>query len=452
MTRVSISCRSSGKVNSYSFSSSSFRLWLRNEEIEEIDLKQALDFPNLKEIYLDNNMLRAIDLTPLASCQKLEVLSFANNILESINLFPLTRCSNLRWLSLSNNRLTSLNLTPLSRCSRLENLYLSGNEYNTLDLKPLRRCTELREITVSQDDDGGFLTRDAAINISHLALLKKLSKLTISKSHPVTMSLLSNRFQRIPDTVAQYLNQETYISIEDIVSNRIERSGRKNAIASLEEEIENLDPQYWLPLRKDFLKPLGLEVLAGHDGDLSLLFDDSSHPKNWRDEVIHRAANAIENGSLSTLYNLDEFDDANANLVKLKAAILESRSNEIKYPKVYVCERCADLREIWYTAWGLKILTELRHWIFATSGPDLIELRDMLRQIGFDLRFTPVKLREPWPKAANEPSHLVKRAILGSAERTTSNEMKTKATKCILSSEIHPLRGELENIILDIYG
>ncbi len=433
----------SDKEQAYLFDENVTRIWLRNQGISTFDLESLIPLSNLRELYLDNNELETLNLEPLAKHGGLQVLSLAENRLSSVDLAPLSRCKNLTWLSLSKNKLDTIDLSPLAGCESLENLYLGGNNFTSVNLKPLARCRSLTEIVLSSDINDSL---DTIIDLTHLVPLKNLQKVGLYKLERVSLGLQAHQFKRVPQAVTQCLEKCRNVSIEDIVKSRIDLMGPRKGLESLEQEIDRIDSQHWLDVRRDIFRPLGLDVIAGFDGQLSELAPNK-RMKKWKENVIVKATKEIAKGSRSILLNLEELDMKNGIHANLHSAILENRINESKQAQIYVCEGCADLREIWYSAWGFKLLSKRRTWIFSTTGKPLIDLRNSIRNLGFDLVFVPVKIRDPWPSISNEPSSLLIRAILGSADRTASEAVKKRALSCILKSALHPLRGEYERIV-----
>ncbi len=443
MVRYAVSGVASGKEQAYLFEDSVRRIWLRYQGLSYFDLESLNPLSNLRELYLDFNELETLNLEPLSSHGGLRVLSLAMNRLSTINLSPLSRCKNLTWLSLSKNKIDTIDLTPLSRCENLENLYLGGNDFTSMNLKPLAKCKSLREIIISSDTNDSL---DTVIDLTPLVPLKNLQKVGLYKLERASLGLQVHQFKRVPQGVSQVLKKCRNVSIEDIVRARIESLGPRKGLESLEQDIDRIDSQHWLEVRKDVLRPLGLDVIAGFDGQPSELAP-RKRMKKWEENVLLKASKEVAKGSRSTLFNLEDLDMKNDIHAKLHSAILENRLNEIEKAKIFVCEGCADLREIWYTAWGFKLLSERKTWIFSTTGRPLIDLRNSLRDLGFDLEFVPVRIRDPWPTLSNEPSPLLRRAILGSADRTASKDVKKRALSCILKSALHPLRGEYERIV-----
>jgi hypothetical protein len=446
LTRYAISGVAAGKEQAYLIEEGMSRIWLRDQNLTHFDFESIQRLPNVREIYLDFNDIGDVNLKPLSNHNSLQVLSLAANQIKSIDLTPLRNCRNLKLLSLTDNRLETIDLSPLARCDNLEYIYLSGNRFSAPDLAPLANTRQLKEIILSKDIDDSL---DTIVNLTPFIHLRKLKKIGLHKLERVSLGIQAAQYRRIPAGVSACLSKCRNVTVEQMVNSRIDTLGPRGGIESLEEELDMVDTKYWYFVRKSVLAPLGLEVIAGYDGRISELAP-IKRMKNWEERVLIKASEAIAEGSRSTLMNLEDLDLDNGIHAKLHSAILESRLSELEHVSVFVCEGCVDFREVWYTAWGYKFLTKYGIWIFGTSGKLLIGLRDDLRKLGFEIEFVPVKIRDPWPTAKNEPSTFLRRAILGSADRTALPKMKKKAMQCILKSSLHPLRGQYERIVTEL--
>ncbi len=446
MTRYAISGVASGKEQAYLVEESMSRVWLRNQNLSYFDFKTLQNLPNVKEIFLDFNDIEEVNLQPLSKLKSLQVLSLAGNRIKSIDLSPLKNCRKLKLLSLTDNQLEAIDLSPLSRCDNLEFLYLSGNRFSAPDLRPLTNARLLREIILSKDVTDSL---DTIVDLTPFVHLKRLKKIGLHRLERVSLGIQAVQFRRRSAGVSACLSKCRNVTIDQMVKSRIDSLGPKKGLESFEEELDMIDTKYWYLIRRSVLAPLGLDVIAGYDGRISELAP-IRRMKNWEESVLIKASEEIAKGSRSTLLNLEDIDMDNGIHVKLHSAILESRLNELKQVRVFVCEGCVDFREVWYTAWGYQFLTKYGIWIFGNSGKMLIGLRDDLRKLGFDLEFVLVKIRDPWPTAKNEPSTFLRRSILGSADRTALPKMKKKALQCIMKSHLHPLRGQYERIVTEL--
>ncbi len=446
MARYTISGIASDADRVYLVEDSTKRIWLSNEELIHIDLESIEIHPEISEIYLDNNNIGSIDLKPLSDFTSLEVLSLGQNIIQSIDLSPLHKCNELRWLNLSNNRLTEIDFSPLADCENLQNLYLSGNRFSSIDLKPLEKCKELREVVFSKSIDDSL---DITINLTPFLTARRLRKIGLYENERVTLGLKANQLRNIPAAISQCLKKCRNSSVDQIVLSKIESLGPQRGLEALEQDIHDMSAEYWFSVQKDVLRPLGLEVIAGFDGEISKLAP-IRRIKDWESRVIVKASEAIEKGARTTLLDLDNLNLEIGSHVMLHSAILKNRLDELNSVKVYVCEGGADLREIWYTAWGFNFLSKVRAWIFAPTGNYLIKLRNMLRELGFELEFIPIRIKDPWPRPTNEPSEMLRGVILGSAERSADPNIRNRVMSYILKNEHNPLLGEYEKIVREL--
>lgn len=114
---------------------------------ERIDLRQlglvSLDLAPLKEweytnrirfLILRENYLNEIDLRPLKYFTDLEVIALDRNSIRKIDLSPLKHCKRLNKLYLYHNFLTKIDLKPLENLESLAGIFLHGNPLFKIDL------------------------------------------------------------------------------------------------------------------------------------------------------------------------------------------------------------------------------------------------------------------------------------------------------------------------------
>ncbi len=434
------------------FDSSTRRVFLAGQDLTTVNLCDIGKMSNLESLILDNNRLHSVDLSCLESLNSLTTLSLAENRIEEIDLRPLAKCRELAWLSLSGNLLKEIDLGPLAKCAELERLFIGGSKMEVIDLAPLSSCPRLKEVVISRDGDPGFDAIEKAIDLSPLVTNRRLRRIQAAREHYVTLGLVGKSLAYVPRAINVCLKHSRNVSVEEIVSEQIRTLGPVKGVAKLENEVNRLDPSYWYSVRRDVLRPLNLEPLAGFDGSISELMKQVKLDSDWADLVTAKAADIIAAGSSSILFDLDQIPMTLPSHGKLRAAVLENRTSEIKNARIFVCENCADLREVLYTAWGFKVLSQMGNWVFGTSGNQLIRLRDNLRELGFGLTFVPVQLRDRWPRPRNEPSLKIRQTILGHIDRNAKTDLKEKALKCLANSELHPLRSVAEVMLSEVYG
>lgn len=453
MSRILITGYEGSFPRVFSFESTTEYVSINNTSINRIDLSEAHRMNKLQFLDISQNKIDQVNLKQLSRCYNLSSLNLSHNWVESIDLSPLSNCSRLSWLSLSSNHISSIDLRPLSKCKELEYLFLSSNRFEKLDLSPLAQCPNLRELGITTAGDPGFYDIENALDLRPLIGLRRLKKIHISRTHYATLGVTQKTIQEKPRGITEVLKKCKNVTIERLVNHRIKKHGLVKGITSLENEISHLPSSYWYSVREQVLEPLGLSIIAGYDGRISeLVKGTEKQGKDWANQVIARAADEISKGATTILFDLDTIPMTLPSHGKLRAAILESRSNEIREARIFVCERCVDFREVLYTAWGFQMLKGEGQWIFGTSGKQLIDLRDRLRNLGFGLIFKSVKIKDTWPNPRNEPSLKIRQSILGYIDRYAKPLLKDKAMQCILKSNLHPLRNEIEKIMTEIYG
>ncbi|MFW9920777.1 MAG: leucine-rich repeat domain-containing protein, partial [Candidatus Thorarchaeota archaeon] len=428
---------------------------LNDTSLNRIDLSELHRLGKLKSLDLSGNKIERIDLKYLERCHELSSLNLSNNCLTDIDLSPLTKCKKLAWLSLSQNQISHIDLMPIGRCDELEHLLIHGNRFEEIDLSPLSSCRSLRELAITTEGDPGFDEVETALDLRPLSGLRRLKKVHIAKKHHVTLGLTQVALREKPRGVSEAIKRSKNVSVEKLVKHQAKKRGIVKALMDLEDDIADLPASYWYTVRRHILKskPYELEIISGYDGRISDLVKEAlAEGKDWGNLTIAKVADEISKGASSILFDIDEIPMTLPSHGKLRAAILASRTNEIREARIFVCEKCVDFREVWYTAWGFRMLKQEGQWIFGTSGSQLIELRDRLRELGFGLTFKQVKIRDEWPSPRNEPSMKVRQTILGFVDKHAQSSLKDRAMQCILKSPLHPLRIELERIMTEIYG
>ncbi|MCK5049255.1 MAG: leucine-rich repeat domain-containing protein, partial [Candidatus Heimdallarchaeota archaeon] len=101
------------------------------------------NFPALEALYLRDNQISEVNLTIFQYSDQFKVLDLSNNILKEIDLRPIRYIPNLSHLYLEDNGLTDLDLMPLEQCKNLEALYLGGNIFQSLNIEFLFNLSKL---------------------------------------------------------------------------------------------------------------------------------------------------------------------------------------------------------------------------------------------------------------------------------------------------------------------
>ena len=325
-----------------------------------------------KKIDLTMRAARKIDLSNLRVCNKLVILNLANNMLEELDLLPLSGISTLSEIYLENNHLPSLDLWPLSACESLTKLNLTHNRLQSLDLTPvLVRAHVLLDssVVISADNILRFLLSTKELGERFLLV----------------------RPDRAPWTAPPVL---IWVSYNELAK-KMEWSAIRGRIMTVLSQISRND---WYPVQRGLLSGLGMEELAGFDGDPSNLLDKTDDSMDYEaakraifDRAIELLDEQIANNGPTLFLDTEVMKDTRAS--KLIEKIIEARRREIENTTVLTKGSTSLMNSLWLTHYGFKILDALnvgvRHF-----GDELEEIRKSLDNLGFVLKTRKVESLE----------------------------------------------------------
>ena len=110
------------------------------------------NFPALEALYLRDNQIVDVNLTIFLYSDKLKVLDLSNNLLKEIDLRPVKYIPNLSHLYLEDNGLTELELMPLEQSHNLEELFLGGNTFQSLNIEFLFNLSKLIVLGLGENE------------------------------------------------------------------------------------------------------------------------------------------------------------------------------------------------------------------------------------------------------------------------------------------------------------
>jgi hypothetical protein len=331
-----------------------------------VDLSQLPNLPDLRVIDLSCNRLESIDLTPLARCRQLQVLNLCENRLSEVNLLPLADCKLQEYLYLNHNKFSYLDLLPLTLCKKLHRLELEGNSLNFYMFGP-------------------FLISDIH---SRTSVMEK-PKLSSQLKYP----LLSDRLLAFILSSANmpWLNQ--FVVNREIqwydYSKLVQQCGWKRVQVHMLSMVDLLSDDIWVEGQYEFFKTLGFSELAGFDGDLSSLMSKISPTLDY--EEVREKFHDLIIDSLFTQFNQNgctHFFDTHAMSIT-KASILipkllSRRSKEMERITLQIKKNKINLRPLWLTSYGFKILSILG-MSTSTNMKGFQKVRKGLKRLGFSI-------------------------------------------------------------------
>jgi len=325
-----------------------------------------------KKIDLTMRAARRIDLSNLRKCTNLVFLNLANNMLEELNLLPLSGNSTLTEIHLENNHLPSLDLWPLGTCKSLTRLNLTNNRLQSLDLTPILV--------------GSHVFLDSSVVISADNILRFL----------YTTRELGERFLLVRPDRAPWTAPPVIIWVSyDELAKKMEWSTIRERILTVLSQISEND---WYSIQKGLLSGLGMEELAGFDGNPSKLLDNTDDSMDYEsarraifDRAIELLDEQITNNGPTLFLDTEAMKETRASRLIVK--IIEARKTEMENTTVITKGSTSLMNSLWLTHYGFKILDALnvgvRHF-----GAELDEIRKSLDDLGFVLKTSEVSSLE----------------------------------------------------------
>ena len=408
------------------------QLHLGFNQLKTIDLTPLSSCQNLQILYLRGNQFQTIDLTPISSCINLSYLHLDENNLQNIDLAPISSCANLQKLDLRGNQLLSIDLSPLSSCVNLQELALNHvidieNNWQKIDLGPLSSCVNLRELVVGSD-------KTVSIDISPLSSCSKLSILRLGGGPDNFIDLLPL------NSCEEFIGIEFYgdhalVDITPISLRRIGIRGKYNRrdlscvswippyIDVVDKDLQKLLLEsdqyvhilYRRPLRQypwsflykviekehfqhnfrvqhDMCQALGLGTYGFVDYDLTDTFLSVS-PETSTNEAQEKVANAlveaiaasVDRDGPTTGLDIENLFSKHGEIVSRTQRIIELRNKELERVTVSMNEREVDLKELWLTAYGYRVLMALGMSL-TTDSEGLKKITGAFDTLGYELK------------------------------------------------------------------
>ncbi|MGY5857979.1 MAG: leucine-rich repeat protein [Candidatus Thorarchaeota archaeon] len=327
-------------------------LWHNN--LQNIDLSPLINCSSLEKIHLHENQLQIIDLTPLNSNNKIRELALSDNQLETIDLTPLAAHTGLTKLFLYNNSIKTIDLSPLSSCSNLEMVTLRGNKLSDVDLTPFASCPSLRFLVLRGNPliplDVTPLTGDPVIDFETLGT-SWLRRRNMNYQRPAKNNPWSFLYQ-----VAQHHKSNLRVQHEILYALNLENYGFIDC--DLTEILCSISPETPTEeAREQIAKLLAVEIMR-----------------------------VVDAGGTTTGLELEGLIIKHAEIASRAQRIIELRENEMKNVVIGVNGDRRDLRELWLTAYGYKILTALNMKDFSYPVPDYVKILRALEKIGYRVK------------------------------------------------------------------
>ncbi|RDE15276.1 MAG: hypothetical protein C4K48_04320 [Candidatus Thorarchaeota archaeon] len=307
---------------------------------------------------------KRIDLSDVRMCTSLQTLDLSHNMLEELDLTPLTGCSLLKQLRIRSNHLTRLDLWPLLDCMSLSEIDISENRLQNLDLSPVFLRSSVRA--------------DSSVVLSADALLH----------YVFTQDELNRRFQLVRGDGAPWTAHPVIIWMEYAdLAHRIEWNSIKKRIDSL---LCMMTEDNWFGVQRGLLSGLGMEELAGFDGNPKQLLKGTDGNMSFKDarrvvfdNAIELLEEQLENGGPTLFLDTDRMRETRAS--KLIPGIAERRKQEVEEVILPVKGSKVNLETLWMTHYGFEILKALRLDL-TTNLEGLHIVRTSFEELGMEIQ------------------------------------------------------------------
>jgi hypothetical protein len=317
-----------------------------------------------KKIDLVMRAARRIDLSNIRECSGLEKLDLSHNMLDDLDLSPLAGNSTLQELHIQDNHLANLNLWPLVGCTKLRAIDLSDNRLRGLDITPI------------------FLTTKIRIDSSTVISADELLRFVFTKEQ------LRERFQLIRTDGAPWTAPPVimWLSYRELTQ-KFDWNGIRRRITST---LEKMPSEKWYGAQRGMLIGLGMEELAGLDGNpadlLRSTMDDMSF-KDARhiifDNTIELIESQIERDGPTLFLDMEKMRKTGAS--KLIPKIAERRREEVENACLYIKGSKVFLEELWMTHYGYQLLAASKIGL-TTDLEGLESIKSSFEELGMKIR------------------------------------------------------------------
>ena len=305
---------------------------------------------------------KRIDLSDIGRCTNLQVLDLSHNMLDELDLTPLSYCSLLRELRIRSNHLTRLDPWPLLHCINLREIDISENRLHSLDLSPVFLSALIR--------------MDSSVVLSADALLR----------YVFTRDELNRRFQLVRNDGAPWTAPPVIIWSEYAnLARNADWISIKTRIDSLLDRVTKDD---WYGVQRGLLSGLGMEELAGFDGDPRQLLRDTHGSMSFKiarrtifDNAIQLLQEQLDGGGPTLFLDTDRMRKTRAS--KLIPCIAERRKQEVEEVILPVKGSTVHLETLWMTHYGHQILKALRLGV-TTNLEGLHIVRTSFEELGIE--------------------------------------------------------------------
>ena len=339
-----------------------------------VDLTPISKCKKLRSLYIERNEMPDINLQPLENCDKLEIISLNHNRLRSIDLAPLKSCTNLKEIYINYNELDSIDLNPLASCTNLRKISLRKNQLSSINLVPLSKCVHLEELDIE-------LNNLITVDTTPLSACHNFLSLKLTGGNSSNLRFPTNVWAQLRAIAAGSSNQ---IQMQYVLLNNLHLQRFGMIDSPILNEISNIPPDTPIETVKEVVKSI----------------------------LIQKMCDQIDRGGTTIGLEIDEIvkEGKYADLIVRAKKVTDLRQEEMNRVEVTwnedmwegrVCSDSPndgpdkyDLRALWLTAYGNKILRDL-NMQQRTDGRNLKRIEDACKKIGYNLQVVPGEFRLP---------------------------------------------------------
>lgn len=317
-----------------------------------------------RQIDLVMRAARRIDLSNIHKCSNLEKLDLSHNMLDNLDLLPLAGNSTLQELHIQNNHLTDLDLWPLVGCVKLRAIDLSDNRLRGLDITPI------------------FLTTKIRIDSSTVISADGLLRFIFAREE------LRERFQLVRTDGAPWTAPPVimWLSYRELAQ-KFNWNDIRNRITST---LEKMPSEEWYGAQRGLLIGLGMEELAGFDGNPADLLKGTMDHMSFKDarhiifdNAIELIESQIDRGGPTLFLGIEKMSKTGAS--KLIPKIAERRKEEVESACLYIKGSRVFLEELWMTHYGHQLLAASNIG-FTTNLEGLESIKSRFEELGMKIR------------------------------------------------------------------
>ncbi|MBD3405166.1 MAG: leucine-rich repeat protein [Candidatus Lokiarchaeota archaeon] len=329
-------------LTSFSFSGGQFL---------ELNLEFLRTCTNLQSLQIGGNSLTRISLDGISTLQKLKTFTLRFSSVHELDLEPLSGCNSLETLSILSNSLTSLDLSPLVGLKKTHSIYLDFNPFSQLDLSPLADLASLEYLSIQSCSPIQLDLTPLILNY-HLRTVRfecpTDDELSISVSilfKPVHLNYYFSKLD-LSQTIPTLIDSGDWLRF---------RTGFSDLLLKLSSAAR-------LRFQGEFLRQLGLGQYRALEINLIDMLQRCSDIHSLEQLkrciesfLIEAMIDQVESSGPTHFLDVETLS-LDSRTYEIVESLLQSRDKEIQQVSIYVHDGYIDLRPLWLTSYGYRVL------------------------------------------------------------------------------------------------